>query len=994
MKSNIKLAALYFVIISSAFSSFAESIIADGSDPSSWYIITQDSYVTSSTVEGESILNFSGPGISGAYYLGQHANNLTDTVVEWRMRAEQDFRFSIAVETDLGVIHLIYSPSMTEDVTPDSLLTFHLKPHNDPTNWSTFRINILTDLKKAHPDIELQAIVAFVFNGNMDLDYIKTYSFSDVDGDAIDDALETDSDIDPLADQDSDNLSNLQELIYGTDINNPDSDGDGLLDGFEQYNSLTDPNNPDSDADSQIDADEDPDADTYSNFEEQENATASHGFNDPETDYTYDFVSIFNAETDSFELWNQYEDDNYELVKYKGKLALKKLPESSVDAILYPDEYLYNKDIFEFTFLSEQMTHSDLKVEVMTNKGMRLMIYSNYIHGDFSSNTPDSYIVNVSMGMKKEDDQWFTLRANLNEDLKLASEDIELLYVKSFGTYNNLIHKISAYQYKDEDNDLIPDEIEDIADFNLHANGDHDSDGVSNLRELIENSLVEQFIDTDKDGISDYEEFNVYYTDPLSKDSIEWLNPVSVNIAQPISQIGDWDLSEQVKSVSKRGSLTYNFSTSQVGISKFVAELTQAYEQAKDKTHKIHFFINGKYIQTRKSDVTYGVVNQVDFLTPILPAGDHNVTLLYDNVLTRTALQINSLQYAQLTGDDTNENTIPDFLDYRLALTETLNLSSINSLISPAQLSGKSLDAAAVNANGVSAQQSKLGEWFANVPLSAKETNFNISLAHGIKQLSGQLNWLQTNLVNQQNLVIPLDSSLLLNAFDDLTESAIISINGQNYNVDPANPLEYLFSQEGTYSISAQITGTGANLANIQVTVIDQADIEAPYVWRNKERNWTPSAVNENVSLEAPDMTFTKINAASYTLERTEVMKDINVIARLEDRIVKVIPTKAFWLRDVVEGYVKVIETFEDGGTHVRDTMFTYNLPEDAIIQLNTFSGIVFDDGQITRSLTHEDFSETGEYTLNFFRDPTRQGAVCHRFKVIQNGEIVGEGHK
>jgi hypothetical protein len=38
---------------------------------------------------------------------------------------------------------------------------------------------------------------------------------------------------DPNLDSDNDGLSDVQELIYGTDINNPDSDGDTYLDGAE-----------------------------------------------------------------------------------------------------------------------------------------------------------------------------------------------------------------------------------------------------------------------------------------------------------------------------------------------------------------------------------------------------------------------------------------------------------------------------------------------------------------------------------------------------------------------------------------------------------------------------------------------------------------------------------------------------------------------------------------------------------------------------------------
>jgi hypothetical protein len=72
------------------------------------------------------------------------------------------------------------------------------------------------------------------------------------DGWYIDDVLVTgllDSDDDGLADTD-------EEIIYGTDPNNPDSDADGLSDGDEVNIHHTDPNNPDSDSDGLSDGDE------------------------------------------------------------------------------------------------------------------------------------------------------------------------------------------------------------------------------------------------------------------------------------------------------------------------------------------------------------------------------------------------------------------------------------------------------------------------------------------------------------------------------------------------------------------------------------------------------------------------------------------------------------------------------------------------------------------------------------------------------------------
>ena len=59
-----------------------------------------------------------------------------------------------------------------------------------------------------------------------------------------------------LDDLDGDGLSNRQEAILGSLVDNPDSDGDGLTDGQEVFNNGTQPTNRDSDGDGLSDGDE------------------------------------------------------------------------------------------------------------------------------------------------------------------------------------------------------------------------------------------------------------------------------------------------------------------------------------------------------------------------------------------------------------------------------------------------------------------------------------------------------------------------------------------------------------------------------------------------------------------------------------------------------------------------------------------------------------------------------------------------------------------
>lgn len=77
-------------------------------------------------------------------------------------------------------------------------------------------------------------------------------------------------------DSDDDGLQDSVEKIYGTDPDNPDTDGDNLTDGFEVLKSHTNPTIPDTDNNGITDDLEDPDEDGLNNYEEMLHETDPH----------------------------------------------------------------------------------------------------------------------------------------------------------------------------------------------------------------------------------------------------------------------------------------------------------------------------------------------------------------------------------------------------------------------------------------------------------------------------------------------------------------------------------------------------------------------------------------------------------------------------------------------------------------------------------------------------------------------------------------------
>ncbi|MDG6225458.1 MAG: transglutaminase domain-containing protein [Candidatus Thermoplasmatota archaeon] len=139
----------------------------------------------------------------------------------------------------------------------------------------------------------------------------------DTDGGGLSDLLEVLLGRDPLEplddfpidDRDGDGLDDASELLHGTDPDDPDTDKDGLRDGYEVLISGTDPLNPDTDGDGLSDGDEvniygtdpldpDTDGDTLSDRDEIFKHRTDPLRNDTDLDGLSDSDEIFVHGTD------------------------------------------------------------------------------------------------------------------------------------------------------------------------------------------------------------------------------------------------------------------------------------------------------------------------------------------------------------------------------------------------------------------------------------------------------------------------------------------------------------------------------------------------------------------------------------------------------------------------------------------------------------------------------------------------------------------------
>lgn len=161
--------------------------------------------------------------------------------------------------------------------------------------------------------------------------------FADTDGDGIPDAWEkqygTNFEVfDANDDPDNDFLTNMEEYRLGTDPLNPDTDGDGLLDGDEtntgfwisETSTGTDPLNPDSDDDGLLDGVENPDLPYLNAAQPGTNPNIADTDLDGYLDYTEILVGSNPRDFDSIPVFNysQVMSENFDGVSINSTYHL------------------------------------------------------------------------------------------------------------------------------------------------------------------------------------------------------------------------------------------------------------------------------------------------------------------------------------------------------------------------------------------------------------------------------------------------------------------------------------------------------------------------------------------------------------------------------------------------------------------------------------------------------------------------------------------------
>ena len=508
-------------------------------------------------------------------------------------------------------------------------------------------------------------------------------------------------------------------------------------------------------------------------------------------------------------------------------------------------------------------------------------------------------------------------------------------------------------------------------------------------------------VDTDADTVSDYDEIFIFKSNPLIPDfDGSVLDQLVILPKNTSARLGKWvDDGDQVFASDRRGALEYTVEVTIPGIYKFDIEGAQNTNGTNRPYFDLHLYIDEEFVGRQENKILDGASGEFSFITPYLSVGTHKIKIFWDNVYRKTSLRVKSLQLTRPGGPDNNENGYPDWIDNYLNSTYSIDEHEKLSKISPAQIEGKGMYLHKIGGSfDDKIIRGTYGRWFSNISLKqGAPTDFTIDFEDGLKRVSSSITWEETNVLDEGEITIPIGSSMLLNAVVDgeLDGSAVLNIDGEDFNVKPEAPLEYQFNKSGDFEVLATYSGSTSFTGILKVKVVEAVSVDAPYIWRGKERLWSWDGLSEGISLEATGMEFTP-EGSGFRMKRSEVLSQVNIVARLgeDGPILKSLPTKGFWIRDAVEGFLTVVEKYEDGSIFTNNLAFGFQIPEGMDINVNTISGVTFLDGSRTKVITKDDFDDLHQWTLELLKSTNRNGASCHWYKVYQNGVFVGQQNK
>ena len=179
------------------------------------------------------------------------------TKLSWRAMSTDEYKVEVTVlASDDNIYTVTFVVDGTDHINAsENHSEINLGSWLANGRWHWCVRDFVHELSKINPNVTMKKVTSVAFYGKVYFDDLCVLKYPDSDNDCIPDTVELFYGLDPndpndaTSDLDSDGLNNYYEFLYGTAINEADSDGDEMSDGEEVITHASDPLAIDGDGD-------------------------------------------------------------------------------------------------------------------------------------------------------------------------------------------------------------------------------------------------------------------------------------------------------------------------------------------------------------------------------------------------------------------------------------------------------------------------------------------------------------------------------------------------------------------------------------------------------------------------------------------------------------------------------------------------------------------------------------------------------------------------